>query len=338
MLRSRALDKPTFRRVVGRIAPALGLALALVTGPVAVADSPGRNGAITFMRQDDAGFWQTWVADADLGHQRQLTDEAANSGWPVWAPTGNRLAIDSDRADPDPGDDTGVNDVFVMNADGSGVRKVTDSVGVSGDPGWSPDGSLLAYEADRGDYPAKQGIYVSRPDGTHLRRVSVLPADAGFDAAARFSPDGRTLVFTRYRDDGQGGEESALFTIRLDGSRERQVTSFALHAGDATWSPDGRTLALEASPTPTSRGDVYTVRPDGSHLRNLTRNDPQVAGSADPVWSPDGKFLLFLSETRTTDGDVTGGLTVMRANGTARRFVPATPMFEHQPDWQAIRR
>ncbi|QWZ10117.1 hypothetical protein KRR39_10490 [Nocardioides panacis] len=136
----------------------------------------------------------------------------------------------------------------------------------------------------------------------------------------------------------QGGEESALFTIRLDGSQERQVTSFALHAGDATWSPDGRTMALEASPTPTSRGDVYTVRPDGSQLRNLTRNDSQVAGSADPVWSPDGKFLLFLSETRTTDGDVTGGLTVMRANGTARRFVPATPMFEHQPDWRAIRR
>ncbi len=323
------------RRLARGLGLPLGLIVALTVGPVSQADSPDRNGDITFMRQDDAGFWQTWVASADMSHQRQLTDERANSGWPVWAPKGRLLAIDSDRADPDPEDDTAINDVFVLKADGSDLRKVTDSVGVSGDPGWSPDGSLLAYEADRGDYPAQQGIYVSRPDGTHLRRITVLPPDAGFDAAARFSPDGHTLVFTRYRDDGRGGEESALFTIRLDGRQERQVTPFNLHAGDATWSPDGRTLALEAYPTPSSRGDVYTVRPDGSKLRNLTRNDPTMAGSSDPVWSPDGKLILFLSTTSTGGGEWVGGLTTMKRNGKARTFVSATPMFEHQPDWRA---
>jgi TolB protein len=311
------------------------LTVVLGVGPVAQAEPRDHNGDITFMRQDQAGFWQTWVASADLRHQEQVTDEDANSGWPVWGPKGRLLAIDSDRADPDPQDDTPVNDVFVLKADGSGLRKVTDSVGVSGDPGWSPDGALLAYEADRGDYPARQGIYVSRPDGTQLRRITVLPQDAGLDAAARFAPDGRTLVFTRYRDDGQGGEESALFTIRLDGTHERQVTTFALHAGDATWSPDGRTLALEAYPTPSSRGDVYTVRRDGSQLRNLTRNDPAVAGSSDPVWSPDGKLILFLSTTSNGEGGQVGGLTTMRPNGEARALVSADPMFEHQPDWAA---
>jgi Tol biopolymer transport system component len=76
------------------------------------------------------------------------------------------------------------------------------------------------------------------------------------------------------------------------------------------------------------------VRADGSHLRNLTRNDPQVTGSADPVWSPDGKLILFLSVTRTMDGQQTGGLTTMTPNGKKRAFISATPMFEHQPDWQ----
>ena len=325
------------RHVARRVALVLGLMVALLVAPAAEAKPSDRNGDITFMRQDDAGFWQTWVARSDMSHQRQLTDEHANSGWPVWAPTGNRLAIDSDRTDADPADDHAINDVFVLNADGSGLTKVTDSVGMSGDPAWSPDGRLLAFEADRGDYPTKQGIYVSRPDGSHLRRVSVLPPDAGFDAAARFSPDGRTLVFTRYRDDGQGGEESALFTIRLDGREERRVTPFALHAGDATWSPDGRTLALEAYPTPSSRGDIYTVRADGSRLRNLTHNDPDVAGSADPVWSPDGKLILFLSTMETGDGE-RGGLTTMKPNGGAPAFVSATPMFEHQPDWRPVAR
>jgi Tol biopolymer transport system component len=323
-----------------RLVLALSLAATLVApGASASGSPPGHrspDGLITFMREDDAGRWQTWVARADLSRQRQLTSGAANSGWPVLAPDRPLIAFDSDRSDTDPADDVGVNDVFVVRPNGTGLRRVTDSVGVSSDPGWSPDGRSLAIAADRGDYPAAQGIYILRSDGTRLRRVTVLPEGSGLDTAPRFSPSGRHLVFTRYQwvDDRELG---ALFVVRTDGTRERQLTPFALNAGDATWSPDGRTLTFEAYPDPASRGDVYTVRSDGTKVRNLTRNDARFAGSADPVWSPDGRRILFLDSTRADeDAEFSLGLAVMTPRGTQRRFL--SDGAEHQPDWQSSSR
>jgi Tol biopolymer transport system component len=232
------------------------------------------------MRRDETGFWQTWVVSAGMRHQRQLTDEDANSGWPAWAPTGHRLAIGSDRADPDPQDATPVNDVFVLKADGSGLRKVTDSVGVSGDPGWSSDGSLLAYQADRGDYPGRQGIYVSR-----RRRNPAAPHHRV--AARRWSRRGCPLL-TRWTEPRLHAvprrRPSRRRVRRVHGPSRRtpRATSdpFALHAGDAPWSPDGRRLVLETYPTPTSRGDVYTVDRDGSTCSS-PRPPPVASRSAD---------------------------------------------------------
>ncbi len=278
---------------------------------------------------DEGSFWQIWVAHADMTGQRQLTSEAANSGWPVWSPDGTRLAFDSDRADPDPSDDDAINDIFTMDADGTDITRITDSVGFSSDPAWSPDGRSIAFSADLGQYPSGQGLYVARKDGSHRRRVTTLPATASLDGAPRFSPDGRQLAFTRYRGDDDG----AVFTVDVRGHALHRLTSHDIGAGDAAWSPDGRWIVFEASPDPGLRGDIYRVRRDGRHLRNLTRNDPGLEGSADPVYSPDGKHILFLRGEFLDGESVRAGLATMTANGGRIRFVSATPMEEHQPDW-----
>lgn len=75
------------------------------------------------MRKDAAGHWQVWVASARLADARRLTNGAADSGW-----------------HPHPGDSTQINDIFVMNPDGSGVMKLTDSKGASADAAWSRTG------------------------------------------------------------------------------------------------------------------------------------------------------------------------------------------------------
>ena len=76
------------------------LAAVISVAPSAMATFPGRNGPITFMRQDENGFWQTWVARADLSHEVQVTHLRANSGWSAWSPDGSRIAINTDVNDP----------------------------------------------------------------------------------------------------------------------------------------------------------------------------------------------------------------------------------------------
>jgi Tol biopolymer transport system component len=84
-------------------------------------------------------------------------------------------------------------------------------------------------------------------------------------------------------------------------------------------------------------GGIFKIRPNGSRLRDLTHNDGELAGSADPVWSPNGRKILFLSARREAETeDFTLGLTTMWPDGSHRHFISANPIEQHQPDWQSI--
>lgn len=120
---------------------------AMATGSVA-ANFPGRNGQITFQRHDADGNWQIWVANPDLTHQRQITFGAFSSGFPAWSPDSSRIAFDSNRSDPDRSDGYEIQDVYTMRPDGTDVRKITDSLGFSGNPTWSPDGRWLVFSTE----------------------------------------------------------------------------------------------------------------------------------------------------------------------------------------------
>jgi Tol biopolymer transport system component len=295
----------------------------------AQARPPQRIDRFVLMKADAQDHWQVWVADQHPRKARQLTFYSANSGFATLSPDGTKIAFDSDVNDPDPNDGPLIDDIFVMNVDGTGVTQLTDSTfGPSGDPAWSPDGSLIAFQSAAGILPERQAIYLMRADGSHLRRITASTA-AVTDWTPRFAPDGMHLVFTRYADDGQG---SAVFTTDLWG-HTKQVTPFDVGAGDAVWSPRGDRIVFEAAKSK-GRGDVYTVRADGRHLRNLT-NYSGDSGGADPVWSPDGTKILF--QQAVLDGSSTRvGLATMSADGTHRHFIQNPPIDYHQPDWRLV--
>jgi len=311
----------------------LGLVVlgASVLTPLGGATSPGRNGRIAYMRKDAAGHWQVWVASGRLTDPKKLTSGAADSGWAVWSPDGKTLVFDSNRTDPDPNDANVTNDVFSVRPDGTDVKLLTDSKGLSGEPAWSPDGVSIAMEADRGDPVHEQGIYLMDVDGTNLRRVTI-PSAGLHDGKPRFSPDGKHLVFTRFRGKDLA-EKAAVFTVSLDGTHLRRLTTFAIHADDLDWSPDGKRIVFDGYPDPGGYGHIYVVDANGRHLRNLT---PGKTGSADPVWSPDGKSILFL-DNRVLGGRGRTGLATMKPDGSAERFISTRNAELHQPDWESVR-
>jgi Tol biopolymer transport system component len=355
------MTRGTSKRRIGphSILTTTALALLLVVGLApapALATHPGPNGRIVFYRADDNGFAQVWTANPDLSAPLQLTHGNLNSGWATWAPDGSRIAFDSDRSDPDPTDEVFVNDVFTMRADGTDVHKVTDSHGFSGDPAFSPDGTRIAFDANRGatsgapGWPAANpdlAIFTVRPDGSGLQRVTTPPAGSS-DTEPRFSPDGQHIVFTRFQgghflESGRVvGDTSALFVVRADGTGLRRITGWGMKAGQADWSPDGSRIVFEVACCRLGAGGIYTVNSTGGALTAVVNghgvtgigNDQalQIDGYYDPVWSPDGTKILAGREYLEA-GVFRAGLVVVEADGTGLHWLAPAGGEEHQPDW-----
>ena len=346
---------------------AIAGAVLLLTGisPVpAAATFPGVNGRIAFHREDAQGFEQLWTANPDLSAAHQLTSGNADSGWPVWSPDASRIAFDSDRTDPDLNDSIVINDVFTMRPDGTDVHKVTDSVGFSGDAAYSPDGSLIAFDANRGVTSGDPGwpsanadlsIYVIKPDGTGLRRVTTPPAGSS-DTEPRFSPDGSKLLFTRFQGDhyvqpgrqnaraaGDAGDTSAIFTVHLDGTDVRRITGWGVKPGQADWSPDGSKLVFEQACCRLGSGGIFTVPSNGGAVTTVANAHGatgignstafQFDGYLDPVWSPDGTKILAGKEMLDDTGTYRSGLVVLNADGTDVHWISPDDGDPHMPDW-----
>src|SRR3954452_7734468 len=100
---------------------------------------------------------------------------------PAWSPDGNRIAFES-LAD-------GKRSIWVMQADGQGLRRLTEATGLAADssPAWSPDGNRIAYASDR---DGNSEIYAVGADGSDLRRLTSNTANDGFPA---WSPDGSKI-------------------------------------------------------------------------------------------------------------------------------------------------
>jgi hypothetical protein len=139
-----------------------------------------------------------------------LTDSPAAETSPDWSTTG-QIAFVSNRAG-------GVFNVYVMNEDGTGVRRVTTSPQNHEQPDWSPDGRDLIFIEERQGTLSQADIFVVRNDGTNRRRIT---ESEGRDDWPAFSPDGTRIVFTR----GLTFRTPEIFVANADGSRARRITT-----------------------------------------------------------------------------------------------------------------
>jgi Tol biopolymer transport system component len=196
-------------------------------------------------------------------------------GSPAWSPDGKRIAFYSER--------DGNSEIYVMNADGSAVTRLTNSKADEGYPAWSADGRTISFDSDRdGNFEI---FAMNAADGSNARALTKHPAR---DVSATWSPDGKTIVFMSDRDGGFDAYEAAPET----GAPATRVTQTG-----TTWfpvySPDGTTLAFHIG------RDVHTL-PAPSRVEGAAGGDPKrltvdPANGMYPSWSPDGKRLAFMS-------------------------------------------
>jgi Tol biopolymer transport system component len=156
-------------------------------------------------------------------------------------------------------------------------------------------------------------IYLVRPDGSHLRRLTHGIEEEDLTSNPTWARNGRKLVFA------SGEEPTYISSINSDGSRRVRLGGGKLHGFRPSWSPNGRRLLFVAT-----QGGIFVARADGFDPRPLR------AGSAsydEPSWSPDGRWILFMGQR-----DATWHLFVMSADG--RHVRQLTRSSDADPAWR----
>jgi TolB protein len=238
---------------------------------------------------------------------------------PAWSPDGTRISFEA-KID-------GRFALVVMNADGSGLRRLTEAPADGFASSWSADGRRIAFTSRR---DGNREVYAMDADGSNVVRLTREPAE---DSWPRFSPDGQWIAFVSARS---GRRE--VYVMKPDGSGVRPLTTGALDVdGRLAWAPDSAHVLVRAiergrmqdESTPAFQYSLALT--DGS-ARRLT-----VAAGRDynAVWSPDGKRIaLDASRAGAWESD-DGGWEIFTTapDGSDRRNLTRNEVNDWGPAW-----
>jgi TolB protein len=196
-------------------------------------------------------------------------------------------------------------DLYLMNADGSHVKRLTKNFLTDVFPAVSNDGRRIAFTRDIHGYAQ---VFVLDLRDHSVRMLTHGHANSGLPA---WSPDGKAIAFATDRNAPREGDE--IWVMNADGSAQQPVTRSLPSTNDAwpSWAPDSKKIAF-ARETP-SASAIYVVNFDGSGLHRLTRQAESL--DTQPAWSPQGKEIVYESDLFMLPGQ----LFAMRTDGTGRR-------------------
>jgi Tol biopolymer transport system component len=290
----------------------------------------GGGGRIAFVSdREDGRTLQIWTVNPDGTDARQLTYGPGDKTQPRWSPDGENLLFIAPGGKDTFGNDLGL-DLWLVNADGTGLVDLTFSAGDESDPAWSRGGDMIAFTSNRiselDQVFVMSSSCLSEPETCRTQEPENVSAGFAVESSPAWSLDDTQLAVSASINGAPGriflhGVESSSEPDKLD--RRDKI----LGAEDLRWSVDGSYL-LFTWRQPTTN-EIYSVPiADASRTEKLTNS----AGNKEPAVSPDGQYIAFTS-TRDQNPEIyvmtsTGGNEVNLTNSPGSRDL--------QPDWQPL--
>lgn len=282
-----------------------------------------------------------------LANIKQLTFGGENAE-AYFSRDGKQLIFQSTR------DGSACDQIYIMNVDGSGVRRISNGEGVTTCSYFFPGGDRILYSSTYlggkecppkpsyaqgyvwALYPAYD-IFTARPDGSDLRR---LTDTRGYDAEATISYDGGKIVFTSLRDG-----DLDVYTMNADGSGVKRLTTRKGYDGGAFFSLDGKKIVYRAyHPTDPgevrdyenllrqglvrpSRMEIFVMDADGKNQRRITNYG---AASFAPYFHPNGRQIIFSSNLENPRGR-NFDLYLINEDGSGPERITFDPDFDGFP-------
>ncbi|MDQ4071227.1 MAG: hypothetical protein M3203_17420 [Actinomycetota bacterium] len=308
-----------------RLTRALGVAgllasMVVIDATPARAAFPGINGLLACSSNRTGNFEIfTFNPNGTELEPVNLTNHPANDGRPRWRSDGRKIAFESNRA--------GGNDIYVMDADGSNVQRITFT-GDATSPAWHPDGSQIVYQ--RNIPGVFFDVYKVNIDGTGVTPLASTPQE---DSLPFWSPDGTVIAYSSRRED----PTADVHLMDSFGNNVRNITNSPGEDSWPNWSPDGSQIAFHSRRHDPAGEEIYRMNADGSNVTRLTFNEGPVQASFDifPAWSPDGSRIVWNSGRNATNfGEVyhmnaiTGDVDIVR--------VTDHPAVDQRCDWQPL--
>jgi len=230
---------------------------------------------IAFVSNRDNPLGEIYVMNADGTEVVRLTNGTASNVSPGWSKDGKQIAFASNRDAADPAVARGPDfEIYVMNADGSQVVRLTNDNTFDGQPTFSSDGRQIAFVSTRDQPVFGTELYVMQTDGTGVSRLTFQDGTLDYPS---WDPHSRRLAFSVSNSSGSDG----VYTLNLDNSGLTRLTFGATTSdGLPSWSTDGSQIVFQ------SRRDgnvqLYVMNADGTEQTRL-----MVSNRADefPRWS-----------------------------------------------------
>ena len=234
-------------------------------GTIALSPRPSPdNTRVAFSAMTSTG-WQIRMYSLELGRMITFPTAGGTNMSPAWAPDGH-LAFSSSR--------TGDPEIYVSEASGGGLRRVTAYHGPDVSPTWNPKtGSQIAWVSGRTGLPQ---IYMMGSDGTNPQRLT----DQGYAVSPSWSPNGQFLAFAWIRHYGPGAPGAQdIYIMDIATQRFVQLTHDGGRNDFPSWSPDGRHIVFQSNRSGTDQ--VWSMLADGTQQRQLTKSGT----NTQPNWS-----------------------------------------------------